>query len=159
MTDLAARLEAAEQGSRELDEEIALALGVWKVWLSKHRRWNFDGPEGRHFSWPDPIPHYDSSTGDEIKLSEAPWSGWCWDADLPEYTTSVDDGLALLREMPGEWDWGMGHGLSSRNDQVVSYAVVAPRGTKHAGIESSAATPALALAAALVRAHAQETET
>lgn len=100
---LIAELGAVEEGSPELDEDIALAAGIWRAWLSKHRYWNFDGPGERHFSWPqDGIPDYSSETGRKIVLSDEPWHGWCWDADLPEFSTSIDAALPIEKE--GWWD-------------------------------------------------------
>ena len=97
LASLIAKLEAAPEGSRELDEQIALATRTWTVWLSKHRRWNFDSPNDRHFSWPQSsIPLHDTDTGRKIILSEMPWPGWADEADLPEWSTSLDAAL------PGE---------------------------------------------------------
>ena len=103
MDDLIARFEAAEEGSRELDEDIALEIGWAKAFLSKHRYWNMDvqdanEPNRRNtFCWPhSPIAKYRSDTGEEIILGDTPWSGWAWECDLPRYTTSLDAALTLV---------------------------------------------------------------
>jgi hypothetical protein len=98
--DLIARLAAATEPSRELDEAIAIAIGMWKPWASKHRYWNFDDPDGAKFHWPtDGLPNFDPDTGKRIKLSETPPSGWAEHANLPEWTASIDAGRSLL--LPG----------------------------------------------------------
>ena len=130
MTDheqLTARLEVAEAGTRELSDKVLLALG-WKRGV--------DRGHGRNTSlW---------RNGDgEIVNAET----------LPPPTESVDDGLALLREM--------GLGLDMRIATRVSHvrllepipehieAITASRTSPR--LDGWAATPALALSAALVR--------
>lgn len=91
-----AALEKAVAPQRDLDGDIALASGLWKCWLSKHRYWNFEGPQ-RRFSWPERgIGQYDEDTGKKIVLTDEPWPDWIWSADVPEYTASLDAALALL---------------------------------------------------------------
>ena len=99
------KLQKATEPSKALDEEIAIAAGVWHPWLSKNRRWNFTPSEAlkregiQSFSWPaDPIPQFDVDTGRKIVLTETPWSGWGWTAQVPDYTTSIHFAQELLPE-------------------------------------------------------------
>ncbi len=139
MTDLITRLEAATEASMDLNEDIALASGLWRAWVSKYRRWNFNGPDGAHFSWPEPIPRHSSETGEEIIIPKHPWHGWGWDADLPDFSGSLDAALTLV---PDRWEWLTGSGESW----------VWPSGGMSKGHRVSAATPALALCIAALRA-------
>ena len=100
MTDIATlieRLEGASEGNRDLDELIALAIGLWRACLSKHRYWNFENEE-RSFHWPESIPEYSSESGKRILLIDGapPWPGWADIADLPPYTASLDAALTLI---------------------------------------------------------------
>ena len=62
LDDCIAALKEADGHSHDLNEDIALACGIWKVWLSKHRYWIFDGPDDQHFHWPiASIPHYSNT--------------------------------------------------------------------------------------------------
>ena len=75
MTDLPARLEQAAAGSRELSDEVLLALG-WKIWAGSRLV----------AIWRSPGPHTDEDDG--------------WTYEPPDPTRSVDDGLA-----PAGDDW------------------------------------------------------
>lgn len=132
---LAARLEAAEQGSRELSDEALLALGWKQIPADPELVGDWLSPDGGTYSW----------------------------SALPSPTESVDDGLALLREMGFD-----GHDLditrSTRGRATwehwslwqfrisIDAAIYDPSETsgQYSGF---AATQALALSAALVRAH------
>jgi hypothetical protein len=101
--ELIAALEKAEEGDRTLDESIAIAIDLWRPWLSKHRYWIFNGSDDKRFHWPsDPIPDFDSETGKKIELTETPWHGWGWEADVPPFTASIDAALMLV---PEDHDW------------------------------------------------------
>lgn len=165
MKELIARLEAATEGSRELDGDIALAIGLYKVWLSKHRYWNFEGPNDKRGTWPDSgIPEYDSRTGKKIVLTEKPDRSWVYYiGDVPEFTTSIEAALTLV---PEGWGWEVGspyadgeplgggqpwaqiwkRGANVRIDGLA--AVPYAPGRSH----TNAQTPALALCIAALRA-------
>lgn len=102
--DLAARLEAATEGSRELSDEVLVACG-----------WTVD--PGLFWRKPD---------------------GWHCHDDAPDPTRSVDDSIALI----GERRWYI---AASARDDMGGYFVQVGKPTAHA------ATPALALCAAIVK--------
>ena len=110
MTDLIARLEAAEAGSLDLSKAVMLSFGfTWR---------------GLNY-WND---------ADEI------WRG------SGAVTESIDAALALAsRVFPG-FGWGMVQGSGER-----AKANVTPANADH-GFTATAATPALALCAAILRA-------
>ena len=99
--EIISALENATGPDRELDGKVALLVGHTTVSLSKHRYWSFNAFNTRFaapiFSWPqDPIPEFDPSTGKKIVLTEIPPSGWEYDADVPEYTASIDAAMTLV---------------------------------------------------------------
>lgn len=116
MTDLATRIEAAEAGSRELSDEVLLALG----WRIQDKQW------GHMYRADGTICH-------------------C--RERPNCTESVDDCLALVRES------GLHYSMHSYED---CYAAEVGVTGNFEYVE--AATQALALSAALVRAKATEAE-
>ena len=154
MTDLITRLEQATEGSMDFNEDIALASGLWRAWVSKYRRWNFDGPDGAHFSWPEPLPKYSSETGEEIEIPDHPWNGWGWDAGLPDFSGSLDAALTLV---PGRWQWlWRVEALSSVNRYGALLSFFPTTGEENKeNIIAKASTPALALCIAALRARAR----
>ena len=77
LTTLKARVDEADEGSRELDADLHLALTTFEARIA--------GP-----GWPDPC---------DLVVPELP--GWKL---LPHYTTSVDAALALIEaKLPGCW--------------------------------------------------------
>lgn len=154
--ELIARLEKATGPCSDLDEDIALASGMWHAWLSKHRYWNFNykglgevkewNAKPNDFSWPEGgFPKFDQDTGEEIKLTETPCHGWGYNAQLPQFSSSIDAALTLVDK---EWFWRLcndGEGAdpaSFRADILCTY-------TKHQGWSD---IPAIALCIAALRA-------
>ncbi|SHK23846.1 hypothetical protein SAMN02745194_04521 [Roseomonas rosea] len=126
--DLAARLEAAEGASRELDEAIMHAL--------------FDREE-RHIGAEE-----EQDDGSWAPVKDRVWvnrtTGKWVSTHALNFTSSLDAALTLLPE-GGEWSRHRG-----ANDRM-TMAVWAPG---MVSIYAQAATPALALAAAALRARA-----
>lgn len=115
--NLASRLEAATEGSRELSNEVLLACG----WQSDERGWWY--PQGDDPYW------------------------WLHHGCQPSPTESVDEAGKLV-EAKGWW-WTCG------NCRREGHATIGPEigsAGPSDGIEGLAATPALALSAALVHA-------
>lgn len=81
MSDLVARLEAAEAGSRELDAEIATEVLGWK-WIEASHVWEL--PAGSSWS-----------------ASRSRWG-------VPAYTSSLDAITALIGEKLPGWSWSVG---------------------------------------------------
>lgn len=76
MKNLIARLEAATEGSRELDAEIAKMVGTFRSERSK------DEYHGTHFG-PDYSPPYTTSIDTALTLMS---EGWFWDIqNEPEF--------------------------------------------------------------------------
>lgn len=138
MSDLIARLEAAEEGSRELDAEIELSrrkfLGiiVGAGWAANY------------------------------VLDKGPVLGWIWDGKnltsqlkAPHYTTSIDAALTLVPEGV-QWCWKVERHHDEFSAVLTFWAGI---GEKHSGpfVAGDAATPALALCAAALKAR-QESE-
>lgn len=107
LSDLIARLEAATEGSRELSDEVLVAL-----WVTRDDGWV--KPNGDVCEW-----------GDE-----------------PNCTESLDDALGLV---PEGWGW-MVEGRHGKGQATVYLT-----GDEHWPL-LAAATPALALCAAILRA-------
>lgn len=146
-SDLIARLGAATEPSRELDEEIAIAIGMWKHWLSKHRYWNFDGPDDAKFHWPtNGLPKFNPDTGKRIELSETPPSGWAQDADLPEWTASLDAAMTLV---PEGYLWELKQGFEAT---AMVWSVMIDYDEQHPAPFGASLRPALALCIAALRA-------
>lgn len=118
LTSLIERIEAATEGSRELDGDICLAFG-----------WTFQKMKG------DSKPYYRRPGETAYYLRSPP----------PEYSTSCDAALSLLSE-------GIELDLKLRKDGS-GYACA---WTRHGNRSSNAATPCLALLAAILRARQTE---
>lgn len=90
--DLISRLEAAENGSRELDQEIALALGYTIKGIGYLNERTCFAPDGGEIGR---IPVYTGSLDAVLKLVP---EGWTWSVlfrpmvDNPPYRGSVADG-------------------------------------------------------------------
>lgn len=115
------KLETAEAGSRELSDEVLLALG----WM--------EGPLNTTIWY---RPDY----------SVVP------ESENLEPTTNLQDAVDLV---PEGWDWGAGYGHENgdpEGEEVIFAVVGKPdKGLSTPG-EANAATPALALCAAILRA-------
>lgn len=152
LSDLIARVEAATGPDRELDALIACAADGFfpslKPWPVSH--------DDRAMTWRVDFCRYDA---DGALIS--PGHGGL--QMIREYTGSLDAALALVgRRLPG---WGAVAGIparlgehggrpwadvwSSREDERYPWA---PRQMRPTPLHSNAATPALALCAALFRA-------
>lgn len=131
LSDLLARIEAAERGNHTLDIELAEALGA--LVMRGHRR-----------------------IGYAMRL--APWesySGTVWTA-IPDFTTKVDDAMRLVAKTRPNWTFAH---LTQQDDKtwfcelregfLTSYIRVAMSSTLHARRPK---TPALAICQALLRA-------
>ena len=82
MNDLIKTLEAAEEGSRELDETIAIGIGQKTrsyIGLGEEEIFQFD-KHVKHASWWETLPHY---------------------------TTSIDAALTLLDRLPRKAHWSV----------------------------------------------------
>ena len=130
-TRLIARLEAAAEGSRELDEEIAFAT------------------EWRPIDW---APSAESFAEHEQKhdyatawIAHAPWHN-TW--PIPHYTTSLDAALTLV---PEGWQWDV---RCAEFPQSCPTAFCWPPGVR-SGHADEAATPALAFCIAALKARAE----
>lgn len=116
---LIAKLEAASEGSRELDGEIAIALG-WSLWRSKHGYWNFDGPDKEHHStFGDPQElRFDPDTGKRNAGYDVPPLACLADrADVAAYTTSFDAAVTLVQK---GWRWYGGQQSPNRRGAFAS---------------------------------------
>ena len=129
MSDLIARLEAAEEGSRELDFAIAEHLGM-------HPRWSKSTTKARKMH-----RHVDGGP-------------------IPAWTGGIDAALTLV---PEGWDYSIG--TDTRKDESArkyGWARVMERAEDHPGhytgneLYAEAATPALALCAAALKARESE---
>lgn len=129
LLDRAARCEAATGPDRDLDRRIAAASGraVWKNGSVWMTR-EYRPPSGRERS-PKPV-----------------------DAPVPDYTGSIDAALTLV---PEGWSWGLSH-ESERSDGRTFASVRRYWSSFDRDHFCWAATPALALCAAALRARAAE---
>lgn len=132
MSDLPARLEAATEGSGELDAEV-----LWEI-FQPDRRAVFDGV--RHIStitcangdfWFEPLPER---------------------TDCPRYTTSADDAMELLKP-PGSPLWTAIIDIRSFGQHGMSYDVEITIPSREFQGHSNANLP-LAICAAALRARA-----
>ena len=132
MTELIDRLEAAEEGSRELDAEIFCAIGgtvkeVTEVGGHKHKRWiDADGVR--------------------------------WQSDATLFSLSLDAALTL---MPEGWDGhGFIHWPGRKDGVIINNAACTLHHNFSSGggprVTSYAATRALAVCAAALRAREAE---
>lgn len=83
------RLEAAEEGSRELDAEIALAIRAPQEYFSRFDK-DTDG-----YPWPG----WSDVDGPEC-YDDAIWGGGGRGWTAPQYTTSIDAALTLIPKDP-----------------------------------------------------------
>lgn len=142
LQDLLTRVEQAQEGSRELDAEIAVAL-------------RYGGER-----YPNKPLGTFSPGHVQADLGRDGWSvGWT----VPAFTTSLDAALALIeRKLPGWW-WEVAHGTAHKGAGPY-WASVYNNETLAATFdgtpdEAPGKTPALALVAALLRAlSSQETK-
>lgn len=108
MTDLSELIERVESGDEPdyfLHEEIALAVGGYSVFQSKHGYWRFRSPDGQETTADGRYGDYDPQTGEKLPEEIAP-SGWGDVLHVPEYTSSLDAVLSLIEaKLPG-WYWG-----------------------------------------------------
>lgn len=150
MSGLIERLEGAEKGSRELDREVARLFG-WHRVEPRHARNKHGGwiaPEDFIGLYSDGSPKLDGLHGTSIYR------------DPPAFTTSLDAALALAeRVLPG-WYWRagrtpMGHWHHGRYTYGWAHMSRTDASNCDRGDEATgwAETPALALCAAILRAH------
>lgn len=132
LLELAARVEAAEGPDRVLDAEVAEAIGYRRVFPRgpcrdpDRRRWVDD--RGMGIGWLDGSDHFP-----------------------PRYTASLDAAMTLV---PEGWEWS----LEAEETEMV-WPVLSPwthRCQMGHLIDREAATPALALCAAALRARASQ---
>lgn len=122
--DLITRLEAAAEGSRELDRGVAFAVKLpFPSWAS------FNEHAARH--------DYGTSF-----IAHGPWIM----ERIPPLTTSIDAAVALFAERLPGWAWRISAYVNSRPEALIWQA------GKEAPQRVAAATPALALCIALLRA-------
>ena len=124
MTELARRCEDAEGPSRELDAEIFIAV-LW--------------PDHKLQTTCDLFP-------DEVRTGRIQEPNGCGWMESPRYTSSLDAAMTLV---PEGWLWQVeliGHQTKGRIGAAMAWL-------KHRQVEhGQAATPALALCAAALRA-------
>lgn len=127
LTSLIDRIEAATEGSRELDGDIALLVG----WEPTHDRQST-------LKWSDTYP----SCRERWIGDRAPFNNW----RVPHYSTSIDAALTLL---PEGWWWSAG--VCRRENHA---SVGTEIGTVEGELifETFGATAPLALLAAILRA-------
>lgn len=135
MTDLPTRLEGAAAGSRELDDSVILAAfgGEMMDW------------------WDDAAQQHQIKAKDGSRVNVTP------------VTTSIDAAVALAeRVLPGCY-WLLGKGRNRPDEPL--YGVQIMKGeavnfvdAQDVSAETEAATPALALCAAIIRARAEQKE-
>ena len=89
MTELIAKLEAVPSGSKELDADVADAVGV----MSRSRRTASGKSKGREW------------------FVDAHGSVQTWAQDPPGFTQSLDAALTLV---PEEYWWGIQHSLGGQ---------------------------------------------
>jgi len=154
MDSLIKRLQDAESGSRELDALIALAIGGYSMWKSKHGYWNIDGPDGERLTCEgrDPGLVFDPATGARL-AEESPPMSWIYGAKFGEVTTSLDAIVALIGEkLPLPITWGVQQFANGKYEAHIE---------SHEGkflisgdmeIYDIAPTPALALCVVLLQA-------
>lgn len=127
LTSLIERIEAATEGSRELDGSIYIAVNI-----PPEKTGRIDQIDGCVGWWPKGAPYVSA-------------------IEVPRYSTSVDAALTLLPE--GKC-WRLAHGHLVGCTSAVAEVMERGFGTKLSLAE--AATPALALLAAILRARQTE---
>ena len=140
ITSLIEKLEAASEGSRELD--------FW-IWLALERD-NTVVPQ---------IPaSFQSKRGDEFELYDANERcvGWVGFQVVPHYSLSIDAALALAeRVLPG-WAWNIDRWGKMSRVTLNECDAEGWHKSKHRRIEVAAEQPpALALCAAVLRAQSE----
>ena len=126
MTDLIDRLEEATEGSRDLDEQIALASGI------RHRSRRDGRGRSKGREW-----FVDSHGGVETWANHAPY-----------YTTSLDAALTLVPEGLGWQVWGEPKATKYGGEASIEH----PTDGWHFCTEANGRTPALALCIAALKA-------
>lgn len=138
---LAARVEALTGPSKEVDRAVARVVGWFRV-EPRHSRNRYGGwiaPDDFIGAYRDGSPMLDGLHGTTI------WR------DPPSWTASVDAVLALIaRELPG-WGWS----VTSRRLKEAFACVNEPNAVVEI-VRGEAATPALALLSAALRAKAAQ---
>ena len=140
-TALVERIEAASEGSRELEAEIALAIGG-DLRKGGHGFWygEFDGRRESIEGRPDGV-EYDEQTGKKLPPEKPPLTDFAYRLDVPRYTTSIDAALTLVPESCG---WAVyEHGSAQVGRNTKQYF-------------GAANTPALAICAAALRARSEK---
>lgn len=128
LEELVAKLDAATEGSRELDVQI------WELV-------DFRAALRRYWS---------AATGKRVKLHSLPESGLGWLAvknSAPHYTTSIDAALTLV---PEGWGW------NATGEHSTGFVLLYPPNNYPGatGVQAEAPTPALAICIAALRARA-----
>ena len=140
MKDLIARLEAAEGPDRELDVRIWLALFDKQIMVDGGG-YGPKATEPKYKSarelWTDHWPHWANKHDvDAVALS----------LDAPKYTASIGAALALKPS------WANCHGYDAIPGKCSAYFSLNHVPTGHKIVEGHAATPALALCIAALKA-------
>lgn len=141
--DLIALLEGAEQGSRELDAELSIAV-----------RYIPYGPD--HWLKSDEFPLVSAGYGqvqpmDTDGVTPLPGGGW----QAPEFTDSVDAAIRLLKKVLPGWFWRCGATPLFPNGWAHVSRTDASNCDRRDEVSCSsgkAATPAIALCIATLRA-------
>jgi hypothetical protein len=156
MTDLVERLEGAAAGSRELDREIMALSYSWEQRHIGVTCWDDEAdtccPGSKHLSW----VWVDQSTDQ-------------WETDAKdgfEFTSSIDAAVALAERVLPDREVSMAqrkprHMETCGEWWIVSLFKVRTGVVFGAGpdtVTTKAATPALALCAAIIRAHAEQVQ-
>ena len=131
---LAERVEALTEPDREVDAEIACALRIGPNLPDWALRW--DGDWTPTIAGHAVLRHLDDSPGPSFKSRE--------------YTASLDAAMTLV---PEGRDWMLDN-FDGPHDRRCSSSVFNRPGALYEDFEAFAATPALALTAAALRAHA-----
>lgn len=129
LLELAAKVEAANEPDRDLDGELAVALfGGEIIWKTANYTM-------------EPYPARRHANADYV-------GGFC-NGHVPLYTSSLDAVTALIAEKLPRWGWRLTQQSSLRADpsNALLYAPTIDR-----DFETEAATPALALLSATLRA-------
>lgn len=149
MEALAQRVEALDGPDRTVDCLIALATQGYSLFHSKHNYWTISkGREtviwewARHEDW-----DYDPHTGKRLSEPEEPLD-WAWEANLPEWTRSLDDAMTLVPV-------GLKVGLVQQPDDTWECALLTIEDDDRGIPYVKAATHALVLTAAALRAIGQ----
>lgn len=147
MADLISRLEAAREGSRELDGDIAEALGIYRI------------ERGAEGTWATPVDAPVARFECDAEIH------WVWSSECPHYTTSVDDAMTLLPEgMSADLHIGprgmandaivyeRKHSIDEQGRRVTTFHPHEARAAREGKIHWN--TPALAFCIACLRARA-----